>query len=44
MTILATAYADPKNRGTGRDEPMLMVLSFGKGRSSISRWGTMCRR
>ncbi len=32
MEILATAYSDPNNKGTGRHEPALMTLSFGKGR------------
>jgi uncharacterized protein len=32
MTVLATALSDPANRGTGRDEPQLMVTSYGKGR------------
>lgn len=32
MEILATAYADPNNKGTGRHEPALMTLSYGKGR------------
>jgi uncharacterized protein len=32
MTILATAHSDLKNQGTGHEEPMLMALTFGKGR------------
>jgi hypothetical protein len=32
MTVLATAYSDPSNAGSGHDEPQLMVLRYGQGR------------
>jgi len=32
MTVLATAYSPKEQKGSGKNEPMLMVLSYGKGR------------
>jgi uncharacterized protein len=33
LSVLATAYADPKKGGSGENEPMLMAIEYGKGRS-----------
>lgn len=32
LTVLATAFSAPEQRGTGENEPILMVINFGKGR------------
>jgi type 1 glutamine amidotransferase len=32
MVLLATAHSDAARGGTGRDEPVLLALSYGKGR------------
>jgi len=32
ITVLATAYSDPSNNGSGHDEPVLMAISYGRGR------------
>src|SRR5690606_12275765 len=32
MTVLATAWSDPANLGSGRHEPQLLVVSYGRGR------------
>lgn len=32
VTILATSYADPEKRGTGRHEPLIITIPYGKGR------------
>lgn len=39
MTVLATAFSDPANHGTGFDEPLLMVIRYGKGRVFHSAFG-----
>jgi uncharacterized protein len=39
MTVLATAFSDPANAGSGRNEPQLMVLTYGKGRIFHTTWG-----
>jgi len=32
MTVLATARSETSNHGTGRDEPQLLVVQYGRGR------------
>lgn len=39
MNILATAFASPKYKGSGRHEPTLMTIDFGEGRIFHSTLG-----
>lgn len=39
MTVLATAFSDPGNSGSGRDEPQLIVLRYGQGRVFHTTFG-----
>ena len=32
LTLIATAFSDPANKGTGENEPMLLAISYEKGR------------
>lgn len=39
MHVLATAFASPKQKGSGRHEPTLMTIDYGKGRVFHSTLG-----
>jgi type 1 glutamine amidotransferase len=39
MTVLATAFSDPQNAGSGVDEPQLIAVTHGKGRVFHTTWG-----
>lgn len=39
VTVLATAYSDPANAGSGHNEPVLMTVAYGRGRVFHSTMG-----
>ena len=46
LTVLAMAYADPAKGGTGKHEPMLMTIDYGKGRvfhTCLGHAGQQCK-
>jgi type 1 glutamine amidotransferase len=46
VTLLATAFSDKEQRGSGEHEPMLMTIAYGKGRvfhTALGHAGEQCR-
>jgi type 1 glutamine amidotransferase len=41
LTVLATAYSDPDQKGTGNHEPMTFAIDYGKGRVFHTALGHM---
>ncbi|MFP6701253.1 MAG: ThuA domain-containing protein, partial [Planctomycetaceae bacterium] len=39
LTILSSAWSDPKQRGTGKHEPMTWEVTYGKGRAIVTSMG-----
>ena len=42
-TILSSAYSDPKQRGTGKHEPITWEVKYGKGRVIVTTMGHVWR-
>ena len=43
LTVLSSAYSDPKQRGSGLHEPLTWEVSFGKGRVIVTSMGHLWR-
>lgn len=39
LTVLSSAFSDPRQRGTGKHEPMTWEVTYGKGRSIVTSMG-----
>ena len=39
LTVLSSAFSDPKQRGTGQHEPMTWEVTYGKGRTIVTSMG-----
>jgi len=39
LTVLSSAFSDPKQRGTGQHEPMTWEVTYGKGRAIVTSMG-----